>query len=139
MQGKSFKELSCEEEFFSEMTVTESHLILFAELIGDFNPVHTDEEYCKETKFRKRCMHGAFTNSFITAPIGQYFFGTALALLELNTKFKAPVFPGDTLRACWKIETLTKKTNSGLVNLKCECQNNSGVIVAISTAKILIK
>ncbi|MCP4177952.1 MAG: MaoC family dehydratase [bacterium] len=139
MQGKNFKELVCGEKISSEMTVTESHIDIFANLIGDFNPVHTDENFCKKTKFKKRCLHGAFTNSFITAPVGQYFHETAIALLELNTKFEAPVFPGDTLQACWEIVKLTPKTNGGLVDLTCQCKNDSNFTVTTSTAKILVK
>ena len=113
MKGKLFKELKLEDKFSFDLTITETHLVLFTGLTGDFNPVHTNEEYCKETKFKTRCLHGAFTNSFLAAPIGQYFYGTGIALLELNTKFKHPVFPGDTLCACWKIKNLTQKTNGG--------------------------
>jgi 3-hydroxybutyryl-CoA dehydratase len=139
MTGKFFKDLSCGEEFSSKMTMTETHLILFAGLTGDFNPLHTDETYCKNSKFKQRCIHGAYTSSFLSAALGQYFHGTAIALLELNTKFEAPVFPGNTLEACWKIEKLNKKTNGGLLEIKCQCKNESDVIVATATAKVLIK
>jgi len=47
MKGKFFKKLNLEDEFSFEMTITETHLVLFTGLTGDFNPVHTNEEYCK--------------------------------------------------------------------------------------------
>ena len=139
MQGKYFQELDCGDEFFFEMTITETHLVLFAGLTGDFNPVQTNQRYCEGTNFKKRVLHGAFTSSFLAAPIGQFFYGTGVALLELNTSFKKPVFPGNTLLASWKIEKLSEKTDCGLVEVACTCKNESDVVVATATAKVLVQ
>ena len=139
MKGKFFQELECGEQFSFEMTITETHLVLFAGLTGDFNPIHTNKEHCKKTKFKERVLHGAFTSSFLAAPIGQFFWETGLALLELNTKFTAPVYPGDTLKSSWTIQKLTQKSESGLVTMSCTCKNESNIVVAESVAKVLVK
>ncbi len=51
--GKSFLEIEIDEVFESQLTVTESHIVTGAGLFGDFNPLHVDDLYCKNTRFGK--------------------------------------------------------------------------------------
>jgi len=78
-------------------TIGEGDVSLFAGLVGDHNPLHVDEEFAKKSRFGTRILHGPFTSALVSAPVGMYFSGSAIAYLEHNCRFKAAVRPGDTV------------------------------------------
>ena len=47
-------------------TITETDFVLFAGLSGDFNPIHIDHEYAKQTRFKQRIAHGLLTSSLLS-------------------------------------------------------------------------
>jgi|TARA_B100001964_G_scaffold221339_1_gene265252 acyl dehydratase len=129
------------DEFDYVLTITETHLVNAAGLFGDFNPLHVDESFASQSRFGGRILHGPFTSAFIAAPIGLYFAGTAIAYLEHNCRFIAPVRPGDTLCAHWRVLSKTDKAKfkGGIVELECCCTNQSNTEVASATGKILVE
>jgi acyl dehydratase len=138
--GKWYDETKVGETFSTSLTVTEAHLVLAAGLFGDFNPLHVDEEFARASRFGTRILHGPFTSALISAPAGMYFHGTAIAYLEHNCRFKAPVRPGDTLRTTWTIaERLAKpRHNGGMLVLTARCENQHGDLVAEADGKMLV-
>ena len=138
--GKGFDETRVGETFSTSLTVTEAHLVLAAGLFGDFNPLHVDESHAAQSRFGGRILHGPFTSALISAPAGMYFHGTAIAYLEHNCRFKAPVRPGDTLRTTWTItEKLAKpRHGGGIVVLRARCENQHGDVVAEADGKMLV-
>ena len=138
--GKWFDELSIGDHFSRALTVTETHLVLGAGLIGDFNPHHVDETYAQQSRFGTRILHGMITSAIMGAPVGMHFHGTALAYLEHNTRFTAPVRAGDTLTTTWTVtELLAKpKQGGGIVVLQGVARNQEGVVVAEALGKILV-
>jgi 3-hydroxybutyryl-CoA dehydratase len=80
-------------------TVTEADIVLFAEVSGDTNPVHLDEEYAKTTMFKGRIAHGMLGASFISTVFGTKLPGPGCVYLSQSLKFKAPVRIGDTVMA----------------------------------------
>ena len=123
----------------TSLTVTETHLVLGAGLIGDFNPHHVDETYARGTRYGGRILHGMLTSAIMGAPLGMWFHGTAIGYLEHHVRFLAPVFPGDTLTTTWKIvEKIDKpKHAGGVVVAHGECCNQEGTLVASAEAKML--
>ena len=123
------------------MTVTEAHLAAAAGMFGDFNPLHVDEEFAKKSIFGTRILHGPFTAALVSAPVGMYFSGTAIAYLEHRCKFVAPVRPGDTLRTDWKVlEKLDKpKHRGGIFVLVGIARNQKSETVVEAEGKILVK
>lgn len=89
-------------------TITESDIINFAGVTGDYNPMHTSEPYAKTTQFGQRIAHGMLAMSFAVGQAYQLGFleQTILAFRELDMKFSLPVFIGDTLH----IELEVKET-----------------------------
>jgi acyl dehydratase len=138
--GKAFDEVEVGETFSTSLTVTETHLVLAAGLFGDFNPLHVDDSHAAKSRFGGRILHGPFTSALISAPAGMYFHGTAIAYLEHNCRFKAPVRPGDTLRTTWTIaERLEKPTHGGgILVLRARCENQHGDVVAEADGKMLV-
>jgi len=138
--GKWYEDVAVGERFGTSVTVTEAHLVLGSGLFGDFNPLHVNEEFAKRSKFGTRILHGPFTSALVSAPIGNYFAGTALAYLEHTCRFKAPVRPGDTLTSEWTIaEKLDKpKQEGGIVVLRCACTNQKGELAVEAEGKLLV-
>lgn len=125
--------------FSSTLTVTETHLVLGAGLIGDFNPHHVDETYAKGKRFGTRILHGMITGAIMGAPLGMYFHGTAIAFVEHNVRFTAPVRAGDTLTTTWTIREKIDKPrhHGGIVVMEGECRNQDGLVVAVASSKML--
>jgi acyl dehydratase len=114
-------------------TVTEADVVVFAGLAGDFNPLHTDEEFAKKTPFGERIAHGALILSMATG-MAQWigiFEGTTLALMEQTVQYKGPVKFGDTVHL--QMEVLEKKTTSkpdrGVVKFAARVINQKDEVV----------
>jgi len=140
IHGKAYTEIALGDTFGATVTVTESHIVLGAGLFGDFNPLHVNETFAKETQFGTRILHGPFTSALMSASVGNFFAGTAVAYLEHNCTFKAPVRAGDTLTTTWTIlEKQDKpKYNGGIAVMSAVCHNQDGTLVAEAAGKILI-
>jgi len=138
--GKWYEDVAVGERFGTSLTVTEAHLLLGSGMFGDFNPLHVNEEFAKQSMFGTRILHGPFTSALVAAPVGMYFSGTALAYLEHACRFKAPVRPGDTLTSDWTVTgKLDKpKHKGGIAVLRCVCSNQKGEVVLEADGKILV-
>lgn len=81
-------------------TMTESDIVQFAGLSGDYNPLHTDAEFAKETPYGERIAHGLLGLSMASGLAARAGFieGTAQAFIGVDWKFKAPIHIGDTIR-----------------------------------------
>jgi len=138
--GKWYDEVALEERFGSRLTVTETHLVLGSGLFGDFNPLHVDEVFAQKSLFGSRILHGPFTSALVSAPVGMFFAGTAIAYLEHGCRFKAPVRAGDTLATEW---TVTQKIDKprhkgGMIVLRGASRNQHGDTVVEADGKILV-
>ena len=138
--GRWYDEVRDGETFSRSITITETHLVLGAGLIGDFNPHHVNDEYAKSSRFGTRILHGMITSALMGAPVGMYFHGTAIAYLEHAARFKAPVRAGDTLTTTWTITGRHDKPQhgGGVVVLHGVCRNQEGTVVAEADAKMLV-
>jgi acyl dehydratase len=99
--GMYFDDFPLNEEYVSPgRTVTEADIVAFAGVSGDYNQLHTDEEFCKAGMFGKRVAHGALIFSMATGLTSRMgvIEGTAIAFASMTWKFAKPVFIGDTIR-----------------------------------------
>ncbi|MBV8751601.1 MAG: MaoC family dehydratase N-terminal domain-containing protein [Hyphomicrobiales bacterium] len=124
-------------------TVGEADVSLFAGLAGDFNPLHVDEEFAKQTEFGGRIAHGPLVLSMAIGLMAQLNLidGTALALLDLKWEFKGPVKLGDTIRTrVTPIEKRpTRKQGRGVLVLRFEVENQRGETVQTGAITLLMK
>jgi len=82
-------------------TVDIGDITTFAGLTGDHYPLHTDEEYCRTTRFGGRIAHGPLTYAFAVGLVAlSGFLGDAIVAFQecQSIRALAPVYPGDTLR-----------------------------------------
>ena len=87
-------------------TVTDADIVLYAGISGDTNPVHIDAELAAGTPFKQRIAHGMLTASFISAVLGTILPGPGAIYLSQSLRFKAPVHPGDTVRATVRVAAI---------------------------------
>ncbi|WP_243677951.1 MaoC/PaaZ C-terminal domain-containing protein [Vulcanisaeta distributa] len=123
------------------LTVTETHIIQFAGLTGDYNPLHVDDVFAKETIFEGRVAHGLLVQALAVGLFAPLVAGTTIALLEVNSKFLKPVKIGDTIYV--ESEVVDKKPsnkyNGGVITFKHEVKNQrGGETVATIETKLLI-
>ncbi|RFB18335.1 enoyl-CoA hydratase [Bacillus sp. HNG] len=117
-------------------TITETDIHLFAELSGDFNPIHIDDEYAKKTRFNKRIAHGLLTSSLLSQLLGVHLPGKGSVYMEQTIRFTAPVFIGDTITAMATIQEYNREKNR--VKLLTECHNQKGELVLTGTAVMMV-
>ena len=124
-------------------TITETDIVNFAGLSGDFNFIHTNAEAAKETPFGKRVAHGMLVASIATGLSVQQGFidGTTLAFRELSWKFTKPVFIGDTIHVLISVEATKPmaRLGGGLVTFAAKVINQQGDVVHKGEWKMLIK
>ncbi len=113
-------------------TVTENDIVRFAEVSGDHNPVHLDEEYAASTPFRGRIAHGILSASFISAILGNNLPGPGTIYLGQTLKFLAPVRIGDTITA--SVEVIALREDKRIVTLRTDCINQDAVLVLTGEA-----
>ncbi len=104
----------------SGLTVTETHIVLFAGLTGDFNPVHMNEEVAKASGFGRRIAHGMLCCSLSAGLRSTIDDWAIIAIVETRRRFLAPVYAGDTLHFTSEVlevrESASKK-DRGLVRI----------------------
>jgi acyl dehydratase len=81
------------------LTLTAEHVATFAELTGDYNPLHFDEDFASKTKFGRLVVQGGLTTGLLHALVAMDLPGPGTVFLSQEWKFTAPVFIGDTITA----------------------------------------
>ena len=80
------------DQFRRDRFISAEDVRQFAEIVGDLNPVHIDEEFAARTSFKKRIVHGAFLAGLISRVLGMDFPGQGTIYISQNSVFKRPVF-----------------------------------------------
>jgi len=133
-RGKYFSEFEVGEEFKSvRRTITETDVVLFAGLSGDYNPLHTDKVFAEKTPFGQRIAHGMLVTSISTG-LGNglgIFEGTTMALLQQTFKFTGPTFFGDTIHLVLRVSNVkpSSKGGKGVVTFTSEIIKQDGSMV----------
>lgn len=104
-----------------ELKTTRETVNNFAEVSGDFSPIHMDEEYARETRFGRCLVHGMYIGSVISRIIGMELPGKGTIYVSQNLLFKRPIFIGDTVTV--GVEVLEKNVEKNRVRLRTYCVN----------------
>lgn len=109
-------------------TITDADLVNFAGLSGDFNPLHTDEEFARTTQFGGRIFHGPGVFSVAIGLESRLGLkdGTAIAFLGMTWNLKRPVLIGDTIRveqAVAEVRPSRTKPDRGVVTFDVVVKN----------------
>ncbi|WP_454688334.1 MaoC family dehydratase [Achromobacter aloeverae] len=110
----------------------------FCEASLDFNPLHLDDEYMKgdfgKTNFGGIIMHGMNNFGVITRMLTDWLYEQNAVQRRLETRWKSPVKPGDTITPRGRITALKKTSNSRWVCLDVEVRNQRDEVVAVGEA-----
>jgi acyl dehydratase len=85
------------------LTLTAAHVKTFAELTGDYNPLHFDETFAAGTKFGRLVVQGGLTTGLLHALVAMDMPGPGTVFLSQNWKFTAPVYIDDTITAAAEV------------------------------------
>lgn len=145
MRGLYWEDWEIGAEFESPArTITETDIVMFAALSGDYNPLHVNEEYCKKTQFGGRIAHGPLIYAVAAGLIFQLhlYDDTLIAFLGFDSlKFTKPVKPGDTIHA--RIKVLERRETSnperGVMKRELKVFNQRGEVVLEALQAFLLK
>jgi 3-hydroxybutyryl-CoA dehydratase len=115
-------------------TVTETDVVLFAGITGDFNPAHVNDVEARASRFGGRIAHGMLSAGFISAVLGMRLPGPGCIYLSQSLKFTAPVRIGDTVTARAEVVEVVKRR----VRLATTCRIQDGTTVVEGEAVVLV-
>ncbi len=110
-----------------ELTLTAQHVKTFAELTGDYNPLHFDEGFVSRTKFGKLVVQGGLTTGLLHALVAMDMPGPGTVFLSQNWKFTAPVYIDDTITAT--AEILSVHATKPVTQLAIRVTRQTGEVV----------
>ena len=116
-------------------TITEADIQAFAEVTGDHNPIHLDDEFAKSTRFGRRIAHGMLTASLISSVLANKLPGEGSVYLGQSLQFVAPVFPGDEVTARVTIKQI--RDDKPILKLETICVNQHDETVIRGEATVL--
>ena len=119
---------------YIQKIITDRDIEQFAEISTDYNPVHLDDEYARDTIFEGRIAHGMLTAGLVSAVIGEQLPGHGTIYMSQNLKFLAPVRPGDLVPA--EVKVVHMIIGKRRVKLDCRCEVN-GKNVLVGEAIVL--
>ncbi|MBO8179778.1 MAG: MaoC family dehydratase N-terminal domain-containing protein [Archaeoglobus sp.] len=123
-------------------TVTEADIVMFAALTGDWNPIHVDAEYAKNTIFGQRIAHGLLTLSIMSGLLMRLGFleETVVAFYGIDRlRFTNPVFIGDTIKARVKVVEKQDRGQFGVVKIETNLAKQTGDVVLNCILRVAVK
>jgi len=143
-RGMYFEEFQPGQKLVSAgRTITESDVVTFAGLSGDFNQIHVDAEYSKNTPFGQRVAHGLLGLAIASGLVVQtgLMEGTIILFREITEwKFVKPIYLGDTIHVDIEVvETKDMRRLGGgivLIDLDVKNQTNDTVMKGLWRALI---
>ena len=124
-------------------TITETDIVNFAAISGDWHPIHIDVEYARGTAFKERIAHGMLVLSISTGLFSPEYIFNKWAFVALygmeKVRFTSPVKIGDTIHV--EMEAIGKKEKEGkcgVVDFKYEVKNQFNKVVIVCIIKFLI-
>jgi acyl dehydratase len=122
--------------FSIKREITDEIIRKFADLSGDHNPIHLDEEFAAATRFGRRIAHGMLSGAFISAVLGYEFKERKIVYLSQTMRFTAPVFIGDTLIVTATVKSI--RMDKPIVVMDTSCTNQNGEVTLTGEAAVML-
>jgi 3-hydroxybutyryl-CoA dehydratase len=129
-------DLKIGDAFSTTREITDELIRQFAELSGDHNPIHLDEEFARTTRFGRRIAHGMLSGALISAVLGYEFKERRIVYLSQTMMFSAPTFIGDTITATATVVGI--RNDKPVVTLETICTNQDGVVTVRGEAAVML-
>jgi 3-hydroxybutyryl-CoA dehydratase len=134
MVDLAYDEIKTGDDASLSVTITEAHIVLYAGITGDVNPVHVDAEHAKESMFGERIAHGMLVGGLISAVLGTKLPGPNSIYLGQDLRFTAPVKIGDTVTVT--VTVTEKRDDKRIIKLQTTVSNQRGEVVIDGNAVI---
>jgi 3-hydroxybutyryl-CoA dehydratase len=118
-------------------TITDEDVRAFADVTGDHNPVHLDEEYASRTRFKRRVAHGMLTASLISSVLANKLPGEGTIYLSQSLKFVAPVYLDDTVTV--RVTVTAVREEKPIATLETVCLNQRGEMLVKGEAVVMFE
>ncbi len=115
--------------------VTDKMIHQFAEMCGDFNPIHLDEEYAKKTRFGRRIAHGMIVGALFSRALNETM-GEGGVYLAQSMKFTSPVFIDDVITI--HLQVMNIRTERGMATVETLAKKENGEICVKGEAIIMV-
>jgi 3-hydroxybutyryl-CoA dehydratase len=115
--------------------ITDKMVRQFAEMSGDFNPIHLDDEFASKTRFKKRIAHGMILGALVSRFLNDKI-GAGGIYLAQTLKFSNPVYIDDEITFHLEITKLHKKRGFGTV--ETTAVKSTGEVVLKGEATIMM-
>lgn len=117
--------------------INESIVNDFAKISGDYNPLHMDDDYAKNTPFKKRVCHGMLLASFFSRLVGMYLPGKNALYFSQTLDFQYPCFINDDVTI--EGQVISKSESSRLITIKTVIYNQHDKCLVEGTAKVILR
>lgn len=124
------------DKFSTERLVTDELVRKFADVSGDYNPIHLDDEFAKETRFGQRIAHGMLSGAFISSVLGYKLTDRRIVYLSQTLRFTSPVFIGDTVTTTATVKSI--REDKPIVTLETVCTNQRGDTLVTGEAAVMV-
>ena len=108
-------------------TLTFDDVKTYAEITGDYNPIHFDENFAAKTKFKELVVQGGLTSGILNALVSMDMPGPGTVFMNQNFNYPAPVFIGDTITA--EAEILEVHATKPVTKIKMTITRQTGETV----------
>ncbi|CAN5616526.1 MaoC family dehydratase [soil metagenome] len=108
-------------------TFTQADIDAYADLTGDRNPLHFDDQFVAATRFGRRIIHGGLTTGMFNALVAEQLPGPGSVFLHQEWDYPAPVFVGDTVIA--EVEVMEARPDKPISRLRCVARRTDGTEV----------
>ncbi len=126
-KGTKMQNISIGQKATRSTTLTDDHVKTYADLSGDYNPLHFDKNFTAKTKFKNLVAQGGLTTGLLHALVAMDMPGPGTVFLSQNWKFTAPVFIGDTITA--EAEVLSVHESKPVTHLAINITRQNGETV----------
>jgi acyl dehydratase len=119
--------------------VTQANINLYAEASRDFNPIHVNEEFARNSPAGGTIAHGMLILAYLSQMMTSAFGQSWLTGGRLNIRFRSPARPGDTITVGGKIRKIEIKDGCDFITCDVLCQNQKGETVITGETHVKVR
>jgi len=126
-RGGSIIDINVGQQASRELTVSNDMVRAYAEITGDYNPLHFDREFAARTRFGRLMAQGGIATGLLHALVAMDLPGPGSVFVRQSWNFPAPVFIGDTIRA--EATVTSVRTKRHMCEMDFVVRNQGGEVV----------
>lgn len=123
-----YKDMRLGREFSFKRRISKEDVICFARLTGDFNPLHLEDKFARNSGFDGPIVHGMLVSALFSTLVGMYCPGRNALILSQEVKYIKPVKPGDRVVVCGRVTNKIDSVNVLIVGCRI-CRSRGEVLV----------